>query len=213
MSVRVIRMSYGILSLLVMLACVPAFRPSAPLPTFDPNSISTSIVETANAAATQTALIVSSTPPATDTPLPTFTPSSTPSPTVTFIFVLFTPTVATSTPAPGSSGLKFDCIVNAKSPSDGATVNPNTNFNMVWKVTNMGTNSWDENSADYRFRSGDKLHKAGTYDFNSSVPPGGQTDIKVEMKAPGAGGSYSTSWVIRVGQVEFCRMSITINVP
>src|SRR5687767_9751668 len=91
---------------------------SAPMPTFDPNSVGTSIVQTAGAAATQTALIVSSTPLSTDTPPPTLTPSVTPSPTVTFIFILSTPTVPSNPPEPQMSNEKFSCQVLAKDPAD-----------------------------------------------------------------------------------------------
>ncbi len=191
-------------------ALVPA---SGSVPTFDPNSVSTSIVQTANAAATQTALVVSSTPLSTNTPTPTLTSLAMPSPTATFIFILATPTVPSNTPAPGSSGLKFDCQVVSKNPPDDSHLASNSNFTMVWTVMNMGTEVWDSNDADYRFRSGDKLHKVAAYDLESSVPTGGQTEIKVAMKSPQAAGTYSTTWVIRTGQTEFCRMGITIKVP
>ena len=90
---------------------------------------------------------------------------------------------------------------------------PKTDFTMDWQVRNVGTETWDSNSADYRYLSGDKLHKTSVYDLNSSVPPGGQTEIRVAMKTPGAAGTYSTVWVIKTGQTQFCRMTINIQVP
>ena len=76
--------------ILIMLACaVPGAPAVAPLPTFDSNSLQTFIVQTAEAAQTQTALVM---PTFTKTPTTTFTPSITPSSTPTFIFKLSTPT-------------------------------------------------------------------------------------------------------------------------
>lgn len=197
----------------LVLACAPALVPaSAPVPTFDPNSLNTSIVQTADAAATQTALVASPAS-ATFTPRPTSTPSETPSPTVTFVFILSTPTVPTPAPEPGSSGLEFDCQIVSRSPADGAHLGQKTDFSMVWQVRNVGTEVWNADNADYRYKSGDKLHKASIYDLESSVPSGGQTEIKVAMKTPGSAGSYSTTWVITSGSTEFCRMTITILVP
>ncbi len=198
----------------LILACVPSLTPvSAPIPTFDPNSVSTAIAQTAQAAGTQTALFTSPTPTSTNTPFPTAIPSETPLPTVTFIFILPTPTVPTSTPKPGSSGLKFDCRILSKNPEDNVVVGPNSTFNMVWEVINVGTELWHTDDVDYRYKSGDKLHTASAYDLENIVLPGGQTDIRVAMKAPGSAGTYSTVWIIRSGRNEFCRMSITIKVP
>lgn len=211
---RNLRLPAVLLLAILVLACVPSLTPvSAPIPTFDPNSVSTTIAQTAQAAGTQTALFASPTPTYTNTPIPTATPTETPLPTATFFFVLYTPTVPTSTPKPGSSGLKFDCRILSKTPQDNITVNPDSTFNMIWEVMNVGTEMWNSASVDYRYKSGDRLHTAGAYDLASSVLPGGQTDIQVAMKAPGSEGTYSTVWTLRSGRNEFCRMTITIKVP
>lgn len=197
----------------LVLACAPSLVPaSVAVSTFDPNSLNTIIVQTADAAATQTALVA---PPAsaTFTPLPTHTPSETPSPTITFVFILSTPTVPSPTIVAGSSGLKFDCQVLLRSPADGSHISPKTDFTMDWRVRNVGTDIWDSDNADYRYKSGEKLHKSSAYDLNSSVPPGGQTNIQVAMKSPGDAGSYSTVWIIKTGSTEFCRMTMNIQVP
>ncbi|MBM4427223.1 MAG: hypothetical protein FJ031_08290 [Chloroflexi bacterium] len=75
----------------LMLACAPVFAPAPqPIPTFDPNSPLTAIVETAAAANTQTALAAPPTIAPTDTPTPTLTPTETATPT--FVFFLESPT-------------------------------------------------------------------------------------------------------------------------
>ena len=197
----------------IVLACAPIFAPaSAPVPTFDPNSINTSIVQTADAAFTQTAFFITPTDAATITSTATILPTETLTATPTFFFVLSTPTVPTETPEPGSSGLKYDCRIVSKTPADGAIYAPNVGFVTRWQVINMGTGTWDSDNADYRYDSGDKLHISGVYDLEKSVPPGGQADIKVDMKAPGNGGTFSTTWVIKIGKAEFCQMTVTIQV-
>jgi hypothetical protein len=212
MTARSGRLFIGMLGLGVMLACAPALVPAS-VPTFDPNTIKTSIVQTADAAATQTALIAPLLSTSTGTTQPTPTASITPTATVTFIFILFTPTVPSNTPEPQMSDEPFSCQVLSKNPPDDFHVAPNKDFDMSWHVMNNGTNAWDSNNTDYRFRSGNKLHKAAAYDLETTVPSGGQVDLKVAMKAPQAGGTYSTTWMIRIGQTEFCRMGITILVP
>jgi len=196
-----------------MLACAPVLAPASVAPTFDPNSISTYIIQTANAAATQTALVAPPTSTFTNVPLPTHTPFDTPSPTATFIFILPTPTVPSSTPAIGSSNLKFDCQVLSQSPQSGTHMSPNNSFTMAWQVRNIGKGFWDSNSTDYRYKSGSKLHKTSAYDFPSSIVSGGQVEIKVAMTSPGSSGSYTTTWDIKTGKTEFCNMSLTIQVP
>lgn len=101
--------------LVIMLACaIPGAPTVAPLPTFDPNSLQTFIVQTAVVAQTQTALVL---PTSTRTPTATFTPSITPSSTPTFIFKLNTPTpIPTFTIPPTIGTLKSPA---AESSSNG----------------------------------------------------------------------------------------------
>ena len=102
--------------LVVMLACALPSAPSvAPLPTFDPNLLGTTIAQTAAVAQTQTAL---KEPTVTFTPKPTFTPSITPTFTPTFLWALPTltpiptytipPTVGTIQTPGGKAGVEDD---------------------------------------------------------------------------------------------------------
>ncbi|NOT05300.1 MAG: hypothetical protein HOP27_11945 [Anaerolineales bacterium] len=209
--------NYRIFSFLIMtalvLACAPTLVPeSAPVPTFDPNSINTAIGLTAEAAATQTALMI----PPTLTPTVTMFPSNTPppseTPTPTFLFILSTPTVPSSTPTLEVSGSQYACRVNSQTPADNSTFAQGANFDAHWVVTNIGTDAWDSDSADYRFSNGDRIHKASIYDFSKSVAPGKQTEIVVDMKAPDSAGTYTTTWKINIGKNKFCSMNLTIIV-
>jgi hypothetical protein len=197
-----------------MLACMPSFMPgSAVAPTFDPNSINTLIVQTANAAATQTASVMPPTMTFTNTLIPTKTPSMTPSPTPTFIFRIPTATVPSNTPVAVSSGRKFDCQILGKHPEDNSHLAPKTDFTMIWTVANIGTEAWDTASADYHYKSGDKLQKTNAYDLPFSVAPLAHGAISVDMRTPDSGGTFSTTWMLKVGKTEFCKMSITILAP
>ncbi len=197
----------------IILACVPTLAPaSTPIPTFDPNSISTSIVETVNAAATQTGLFTTPTSTPTFTFTPTRTPSETPTPTNTFVFILFSPTASnTITPTKQPAG-NYECTLVSQSPEDNSIIGTNALFSMHWQVKNTGTLVWDSNNADYHYKSGAKLHKQPAYDLPKDVPPDKGIDIVVDMAAPAAIGKYSTTWAIGIGKKEFCKVSLTIKV-
>ncbi len=197
-----------LLAFVFLLACVPSLAPAIP-PTLDPFSLNTVIAQTAGAAATQTAALLSPTPTLTETPSPTMVPSETPTSTPTFIFILATNTVATPTNTPGAA---YDCAILAQSPANNVGFAPGTDFDARWLVQNRGTVTWDANNVDYRYASGDKFHKASIYDMPKSVPAGEQVDIIVDMKAPGEAGTYTTTWEIRSGKTTFCSMSVTIIV-
>ena len=217
------RRNYRIFSFLIVtaliLACAPTLAPvSTPAPVFDPNSVNTAIVLTSDAAATQTALMQppTLTPTVTLLPTNTFLPSETP--TATFIFILPTSTVPSSTPTPeptqegSAGGAQFACRIDSQSPADNAVFAQGADFDAVWQVTNTGSNGWDATSADYRYVSGDKIHKTPAYDFSKTVGVGKTTNIIVDMKAPGSNGTYSTTWKISIGKTKFCTMKLTIVV-
>lgn len=226
MSTRKAKLLYLFTTILFIMACAPALA-LTPYPTTDPNEISTIIVLTANAASTQTAAAM---PTATFTPSvtptrPTETPSPTETPTV--IFILSTPTkmvVPTFTfissggsgsGSGGSSGSSSDpyaCQILSVSPANGTTMNKETDFDATWKVKNIGTKTWDQNSVDFVYFSGTEMNKRPGYDLSSSVKSGQQINLGVDMVAPKKSGTYTTTWALQVGDNEFCKMSLTINV-
>ena len=78
----------------LIMACVPSVATPAPIAPLDPNAISTFIIQTAEAASTQTAVampVLTSTATFTVTPPSTFTPESTITPVGTFLFPTPTP--------------------------------------------------------------------------------------------------------------------------
>ena len=205
----------------VILACTPAL--ATPVPPPDPGAINTFIAQTVNAASTQTAAAM---PTSTHTPTYTPTPRNTDTPTPTFtstvIFILSTPTplviptfTAISSGGGGGTATSSDnyaCQLISVSPANGTTFQPRADFDAVWRVRNIGQKAWDRSSVDYRYTSGDKIHKVDIYDLSANVPKGGTTDIIVDMVAPRNAGTYSTTWNLSVGSKSFCNMSLRIVV-
>ncbi len=202
MSTRKAKLLYLFTTIVFILACAPAVA-LTPYSTADPNEINTIIVSTANAASTQTAAAM---PTATFTPSVTPTrPTETPSPTetATVIFILSTPTqivVPTFTfisssggsssgsgGSGGSSGSSSDpyaCQILSVNPANGTTLKQDTDFDATWKVKNIGTKTWDQNSVDFVFDSGTDMAKRDGYDLNSSVKSGQEISLGADMVAP-----------------------------
>ncbi|HRQ21845.1 MAG TPA: NBR1-Ig-like domain-containing protein [Anaerolineales bacterium] len=195
-----------------LLAClVPGLAPAAPLiSTLDPNAPLTAIVETANAAATQT-MLAAPTATATETPTRTVTPTETATPT--FLFIVATRTVPPTPITPGRSGLDYHCQIISQSPANDTIIARDTEFNAVWLVTNVGKSAWLNTDADYRYNSGARLHRQSIFDFEIGVAPGASIELTVPMKTPSQPDIYSTEWRIVIGRQSFCplRLKIIVN--
>jgi hypothetical protein len=200
-----------------VLACVPSL--ATPLPPPDPGVVNTFIAQTVNAASTQTvAAMPSSTHTATNTPTPPNTDTPTPTFTSTVIFILSTPTplvIPTFTVVSsggGSSSDNYACQVISVSPANGTTFGSRADFDAVWRVRNIGQKAWGRTEVDYRYTSGDKIHKVEIYDLSANVPKNGTVDLIVDMVAPRNAGTYSTTWNMYTGSKSFCNMSLRIVV-
>jgi hypothetical protein len=211
MSRRINRMMSLLIIMAAMLACVPTLAPAA-VPTYDPNSIHTIIVETANAALTQTALFTtpSSTPTATATF--THTPTETPTTVPTILILVSTPTVFVSTPQVSGTNDQFGCTILSQTPADGFGFSAGIEFTVTWQLLNSGKAPWSSANADLRYLSGQKMYVQRAYDLDNDVPPNGQYTASVQMKAPSEAGSYTTIWGLNTKDDQYCRMSISIQV-
>lgn len=228
--------------LLVMLACVLPGAPAvAPLPTFDPNILGTTIAQTAAVAQTQTALKI---PTATLTPRPTHTPSITPTFTPTFIFSLPTltpiptytipPTVGTiQTPggkASGGdedeedepkkkdedprklSGKEWSCVWYGLSPPRHTVFKPQTHFTVQWTLFNSGSKLWPYQGVDFVYTGGFRHENTRIQDFFRSVPSGGEIKVTASFIAPKRAGDYSTFFALTVGKRKFCPVAYYFTV-
>jgi len=208
------RVLLSALAILLVLACTPvSLAPSAP-PTLDPVLLNTAIAQTAGAAATQTAILQPPSSTFTFTPLPTRTPTDVPSSTPTFLFILPTNTVPTSTPTlnPTSAGDTGSCEVVSQDPENNTEFDPREDFDAFWEVRNTGNSTWDANSVDYRYARGDEIHQQEIYDLPNNVAAGRRIDLGVDMRAPNQTGTYTTAWQVRMGRTVLCTMRLTIIV-
>ncbi len=201
-------------ALAFVLACIPST--GKPIPTVDPNQIDQFIVQTANAALTQTAeALPTFTGTATITPtLNTHTPSPTSTSTVIFELPSPTPTI-TPTFALGGGGTSedaFACEVLSVNPVSGTSFHSRASFDVTWRVRNIGERKWNEDVVKYVYESGDRLHTVASYVLESDVSPGDTLTAVVEMQAPEDPGVYSTTWSLQRGDNSFCPMFLTISV-
>jgi hypothetical protein len=208
------KQNYRVLAILLvfafLLACAPTIIVTPPpVPTLDVSAINTTIAGTANAAATQTAVLL---PTQTPTATLTKTPSPVPSATPTFLYLLFSPTVPTATPTVENSGEPFTCQIVSQSPKEGTSFAPKASFETRVQIMNNGTETWDSNSADFRYIGGDQIHKTAVFDFPKSVATGETVDFTIPMQAPADSGPYNTRWQIAMGKERFCTVTVKIVV-
>lgn len=200
----------GIYSLLLismlMAACVPT---ATPAPTVDVNALYTQAAVTMIAQLTQNAPTITPTVPPTATPAVTATLAALP----TLAGVLPTlPPLATSTSIASATGDK--ALYVTQSPADNTSVKTNQTFNIIWRLRNTGTTTWN-NQYTYRFYSASNKipTSANGYNLTQSVPPNTEVELKAVATAPGSPGTYDTRWVITNAEgVNFSSFDLTINV-
>jgi len=214
---------FWLTALAVVMGCVPTFAAPS-VPTTDSNAISTFIVQTANAASTQTARAMPTfTPTASFTPTPRNTETQEPTATSTVLFLFYTPTIIVPTRTAGSGGgggtgsggtssQNYACSVVSLNPPNGTTYGSRVDFDATWKVKNIGKKNWDKGSIDYVYLSGDKFHKVAGYDLSTTVKVGETTSLVVDMLSPKNAGTYTTNWTLRASANTFCTISLTIVV-
>lgn len=178
-------------------------------PTPDPEAVYTQAAQTVQAGLTQTAAL-----------LPTHTATLTPVPTGTATATLpVLPTSETSpvnTLAPTSqlpkSADKAEWV--SQNPADGTIVSPGQEFTTAWAVKNIGTTTWNTKyQLRYYLADAALRFSASDIKFPKEVKPGESVDLSVNMKAPGAGGDYTSIWVLTNDQgYNFYTLTLTIKV-
>ncbi len=181
--------------------------PQGPAPA--PGAVNTIVVQTAQAAASQTAAALPPTLTPTLTPVPTRTPTQTPLPSPTFLFILST---LTKTPTLSASASDYACQLTGQTPSDGSTMTKKQSFVASWTVENTGQATWDSQSVDFVYVTGAKLATVKATDLPKSVAPGKSVTLSVNMVAPSGADTYKTAWTLEQGKNSFCRLTITIVV-
>lgn len=205
----------GLFALILVMACAPAAI--TPFPTSPPGAVNTFIVQTADAASTQTAVAgPPSSPTPTNTPKPRGTETASPTATVTFVFILpglGTPGTATLPGlSSGTSNSKYGCSLFSTEPANNTAVAPRTDFEVKWGVKNIGKETWYRATMDYVYYSGAKLHKVASYDIPKGAEPGKNVFMIAEMEAFKDRGTYTTQWALKVNDIYFCPLTLTIVV-
>ena len=144
---------------------------------------------------TQTATMTStSLPTMTQAPLPIVIPT-----------LILAPTKSPTPPA-------YRCEILSQS-SYKKTFVPNEDFDARWTVKNTGTSNWDASIFDYQHLSGEMMDKRGDiFDLPSTIEPGKQFNILVDMKAPSQPGRYITIWGVTSGSLVACSMDLVVFV-
>ncbi len=194
----------------VLISCDVSTLLQAPAPTLGPGALNTIVVQTAQAAASQTAAAMPPTLTPTVTLVPSRTPSTTPSPTPTFLFQLRTPT---KSPLPTSSAGPLACQLTGKTPVDNTDMKRNQKFTMSWTVGNIGSAEWDPAHVDLIYVSGARMNAPKVADLPNSVPPGQSITLTLTMVAPNTAGAIKSVWALQQGKSNsFCKLTINLIV-
>src|SRR5215211_8277531 len=76
---------------------------------------------------------------------------------------------------------------------DGTRYDPGATFTKTWRLRNVGTCTWTT-SYTMVFDSGAQMGSTASVAMPSSVPPGQNVDLSVNMTAPNAAGHYIGYW-------------------
>ena len=132
---------------------------------------------------TQQAL-VSPTPTATNTPLPTAT--------------VFIPT-STAIP-PTATAIPIPCyrasFIEDVTVKDGTSFTAGALFTKTWRIKNSGSCAWTKDFKIY-FLNGNSMNAAAAVAFPAAVNSGGTLDLSVAMTAPSSTGDFTGSWMLK----------------
>ena len=106
--------------------------------------------------------------------------------------------VAGMTPKPAAAASYCDWaqfVADVTIP-DGTSMAAGTAFVKTWRLKNIGTCTWSTSYA-LVFNSGELMGATASVPMPSSVPPGGEVNLTVNMTAPAAAGHYRGYWQLR----------------
>ncbi len=190
--------------------------PIGPTPTVDP-AIQQATVDAAVTAIVQTVAVqMTSTAQAMPTNTATFTPlppteTNTPQPTATK-WVPTATKVPTAKPTATATPWDFNCRIIGTSPAAGTKININSDFDMTWKMQNIGAKTWELGYVDLKYLSGTKMQTYhDVFDVPSAVASGGELTMVVDMKTPATAGKYTASWALVMENITLCNLTVDIE--
>lgn len=111
------------------------------------------------------------------------------------------------------AGSEYACTLVTQKPKDWTKMGRRHIFDATWTVKNSGTKNWGQNSIDFKYVSGTKMHTYGdSYDLSKDVGAGKQITLIVDMTTPKTKGYYTEAWGLFRGSKSFCKLSVTVNV-
>jgi len=133
-------------------------------------------------------------------------------PVIQVIFTTPTPAPVPPTPTPVACTYDSSFVTDVTIPDD-TQVSPNQQVNKVWRLSNIGSCTWDSGTV-LAFVTGFSLSAPDAVAVPTTAP-GATADIGVLMYAPQQPGTYTGFWQLRSPQGQFFgqRVNVTIVVP
>jgi len=154
------------------------------------NLPSRNIDDIASTAAAQTVEALLSATPASGIATASFTPLPAP---VTLTPSTPLPAITNTPPVTATTNCNVAQFITDVTIPDGTIMAPNETFNKKWRIKNSGTCTWTGFSMV--FDSGDAMSGPATKAI-STLNPGQEVDLDVDLKAPSTPGSYRGYWRI-----------------
>jgi len=112
---------------------------------------------------------------------------------------------------PGACTDKITFVSDVTVP-DNTSFAPNTSFTKTWRLKNSGTCNW---TPDYvtAFVSGDPMSAVYPVKLPTSVPPGGNVDISVNLVSPSTNGTYRGTWMLKNPSGKMFGLGTNADIP
>jgi hypothetical protein len=114
----------------------------------------------------------------------------------------------------GTPGVCTDKItfVSDVSVPDNTSFAPNTSFTKTWRLKNSGTCNW---TPDYvtTFVSGDPMSAVYPVKLPTSVPPGGNVDVSVNLVSPSTNGTFRGTWMLKNPSGKMFGLGANADIP
>jgi hypothetical protein len=173
---------YPILSILISLTLLLSACGNS---TAEEASIATAVALTVAARNTQ---------PATETPIPLPTLTTTPP----AFFPTLTPSITKAPPTSSVNGNTACAKANwvSDTPPDGTIMKPGAQFTKIWRITNSSSCTWDT-SYKIVYWGGEIMGGGYEYNFPQSAAPGQTVDVPIMFTAPAVDGTYESQWMLK----------------
>lgn len=100
----------------------------------------------------------------------------------------------------------------SNTPPDKSTLKAGTKFKITWKLSNVGTTTWND-TYSFKFYAGTQLATQSAYAVTKDVAPNKSYDFTVNAVAPTTPGDYYSLWVLqRQDGVNVGKFDITLTV-